>query len=188
MAAIEPKTVTLKNGKKVCLRTPIEEDAKKALNYLAEIFQDDHFFHTTAEEAKECWSEEKTKERFLSLYDNPSGLILVTETEDGVIISMSNVECSPKKRTSHVCEVGISILPDYRELGLGTIIMETMIEWAQNNPAIEKLRLGAWASNQRALALYEKMGFVEEGRKIKEVKYVDGTYDDCILMYRFVPG
>jgi RimJ/RimL family protein N-acetyltransferase len=64
--------------------------------------------------------------------------------------------------------------------------MQTMIDWATTNPVIEKLALGVWSKNAPAIALYQKMGFVEEGRKVKEVKYAEGTYDDCICMYQWV--
>ena len=82
--------------------------------------------------------------------------------------------------------LGISILPDYRNNGLGTAIMQTMVDWATAHPIIEKLALGVWAENTPAVALYEKMGFTEEGRKVCEIKYANGQYDDCVCMYRFV--
>lgn len=49
-------------------------------------------------------------------------------------------------------------------------------------PLLEKLNLLVLASNDRAISFYKKFGFVEEGRKIREVKIRDGHYDDNILM------
>ena len=42
------------------------------------------------------------------------------------------------------------------------------------------------ASNHRAQRLYERLGFVEEGRARRAVKDEDGRYDDVIAMARFL--
>jgi len=61
--------------------------------------------------------------------------------------------------------------------------METLIQWAQDNPAIEKIFLNVFATNQRAIRLYGNLGFKEEGRFIKAVKQPDGEYVDVLQMY-----
>ena len=185
MAAIEPKTVILKNGQEVCIRTPTVDDVPKTLDYLKAIFQDDRFFGLTTEEAKDIQTSEKQQERTDDHYRDDKKLLVVTVAGDK-IISMSHVDAATRIRNQHVAEVGISILSEYRSNGLGTAVMQAMIDWGTAHPVIEKLALGVWADNAPAIALYEKVGFIEEGRKIREVKYADGQYDDCICMYRFV--
>lgn len=185
MATIEPKTVTLKNGLEVCIRTPVADDTANLLEYLKAIFADDRFFMTTAEEAEARQTPEKEQEFLQSNYDNDSNLIMVTEA-DGKFVSMSHVSCGSKNRVRHVASLGISILPEYRGNGLGTLIMQTMIEWATRHPVIEKLALGVWDFNERAIALYKNLGFTEEGRKIQEVKFGPSDYADEILMYKDV--
>jgi RimJ/RimL family protein N-acetyltransferase len=64
--------------------------------------------------------------------------------------------------------------------------MQTLIEWAEAHPGIEKLTLGVFATNTRAIALYRKLGFAEEGRQPREVKFGPDDYVDLLLMYRFV--
>jgi ribosomal protein S18 acetylase RimI-like enzyme len=112
--------------------------------------------------------------------------LLVISENDGQIVSMSDIQAGERKRAAHVGQIGISILPEFRGMGLGTALMETMIEWAQRHPVIEKLALGVWAKNELAIRLYRKTGFIEEGRKVREVKFADGSYDDMVCMYRFV--
>ena len=43
------------------------------------------------------------------------------------------------------------------------------------------IELEVFFSNKRAAALYEKVGFQIEGRKLK-ARSVDGNYDDFIIM------
>ena len=64
-------------------------------------------------------------------------------------------------------------------------MLRCFIEWAEASPLIEKIGLGVFATNEPAIALYRKSGFVEEGRQPREVK-VGSEYVDVILMYRFV--
>ncbi len=185
MAIIEPRIVTLKNGKEACIRTRTLEDAEKSLKCIETVFADDRFFLTTLDEIRQQLSVEKYSERTQLFNEHEQKLLLIAEV-DGQIVSMSDVECGEKLRNQHVGRIGISILPEYRRIGLGTAIMETMIDWAASHPIIEKLALGVWAANKPAIGLYEKLGFVEEGRKVREVKYANGYYDDCVLMCKMV--
>ncbi|MHC4835172.1 MAG: GNAT family N-acetyltransferase [Planctomycetota bacterium] len=150
MAVIEPRQITLKNGKNVCIRTQVVEDIERSLAYLKAIFADDRFFLTTGEEAEEWQVPEKQQERIETYYQDEKKLLVVTIV-DNKIVSMSHVECDPKKRTQHVADLGISILTEYRGIGLGTEIMEVMIRWAIAHSIIEKLTLSVWAANKRAI-------------------------------------
>ncbi|MHC4552019.1 MAG: GNAT family N-acetyltransferase, partial [Planctomycetota bacterium] len=149
MATIEPKTVTLKNGKKVCIRNRTLDDAEAMQTYMEAIFADDRYFMSTTEESKEWLTFEVFKERTESFNGHEHKLIIITEA-DGQIISMSDVYCGPKNRNRHIGHIGISVHADYRDIGLGTVLMQTMIDWATTNPVIEKLALGVWSKNAPA--------------------------------------
>ena len=66
------------------------------------------------------------------------------------------------------------------------MLLETLLEWAEKNPIIEKVTLAVFSTNTRAQNLYRKSGFTEEGRCPKDMKLNDGTYIDSVLMYKFV--
>jgi len=68
-------------------------------------------------------------------------------------------------------------------LGIGRKLMESIIQWAQNNPAIEKVFLNVFSTNQKAIRLYKYLGFREEGRFINAIKQSDGEYVDVLQMY-----
>lgn len=74
----------------------------------------------------------------------------------------------------------------YREMGIGSMLLQALLDWAESNPFIEKVSLGVFASNHGAITLYKKMGFIEEGRKVKEFKMSENEYVDDILMYKLV--
>ena len=71
---------------------------------------------------------------------------------------------------------------DFRGLGLGTLLISALVEWARGNPNIEKINLGVHKTNDRAIATYKKIGFQVEGTRTKDLKYPNGVYVDTILM------
>ena len=71
----------------------------------------------------------------------------------------------------------------YRCRGIGEELLGALLLWAEENPFIEKVSGSVLSKNNGANALYKKMGFSEEGRKVDEVK-IHNTYIDEILLYK----
>ncbi len=84
----------------------------------------------------------------------------------------------------HLGELGISIREEYRNIGLGTTLIELAIEVAKRwLSGLEIIQLTTFSTNQRALHLYQKLGFKEFGRLPKGVKRSD-QYQDFVYMWR----
>lgn len=81
---------------------------------------------------------------------------------------------------AHAGHLGMGIIPAYRGQGLGRRLIETTLQ-AARNAGIERVELSVHADNSRAVALYEKVGFVREGLARKSVR-IDGRYKDAIQM------
>jgi ribosomal protein S18 acetylase RimI-like enzyme len=86
----------------------------------------------------------------------------------------------------HTAELGVGVVRGFRGIGIGTALMSYALKWAAEQ-GIEKVNLGVRVSNERAIALYRKFGFVEEGYKVREVKDHQGRYDNNLVMAYFVP-
>jgi RimJ/RimL family protein N-acetyltransferase len=71
-------------------------------------------------------------------------------------------------------------MPDYRGRGIGAQLAFAAIHAARENE-IERIELEVWASNTNAIALYHRLGFVEEGVQ-RRARLLDGRYDDSVLM------
>jgi Acetyltransferase (GNAT) family. len=89
---------------------------------------------------------------------------------------------SPK--VQHVGEIGINIMDGYRDMGLGYKMMNYAIDWARCRGYM-KLCLSVFSSNERAIHLYKKCGFREEGRRKAQFKIGD-TYVDEVEMGLFL--
>jgi ribosomal protein S18 acetylase RimI-like enzyme len=89
-------------------------------------------------------------------------------------------------RMRHAAKLEVMVDPVHRRRGLGRALMKGCIAWAEGAAGVEKLSLNVFADNEGALALYEELGFVEEGRRTREYKDPDGRYRDDVLMRRWV--
>ena len=86
------------------------------------------------------------------------------------------------KAVSHIASLTIVVHEGFQTQGVGTAIVEDLISWAKKSPKIEKIQLNVRDTNEKAIGLYKKLGFKEEGRLLKRVKISDDYYLDDILM------
>ena len=68
----------------------------------------------------------------------------------------------------------------YREAGIGTVVLETLIRESRSE-GLEILTLRVYSENDRAIHVYEKVGFKETGRIPGAVKR-DGRIRDLVTM------
>jgi ribosomal protein S18 acetylase RimI-like enzyme len=81
----------------------------------------------------------------------------------------------------HRAGFGMSVKKKYWHLGVGTALLSACIETARD-AGYEQLELEVVADNTRAIALYERLGFVTYGRRPHGFKFRDGSYIDELLM------
>ncbi|HLW16677.1 MAG TPA: GNAT family N-acetyltransferase [Actinomycetota bacterium] len=78
-------------------------------------------------------------------------------------------------------DLGMHLLSDFRGQGIGSEMMARAIDWARAQ-GLAKLTLEVWPHNERAIALYEKFGFVREGYHPKQWRRRSGESWDTISM------
>jgi ribosomal protein S18 acetylase RimI-like enzyme len=88
--------------------------------------------------------------------------------------------------TAHVVTLTIAVHEGFQGRGVGRRLMTHLIDWARAHPVVEKLELQVRSSNARAMHLYASLGFVEEGRKTRRLKYGPGDYRDDVYMALWV--
>lgn len=181
MASIEPVEFTCKDGRTARLRTPVPADAQIVWEYGKLNVADGVGSITTPEEFTLTIEEEATW--IAEHLEHPDDLIIVAEAEG--VIGLLNFKAMRRKRLAHHGSLGMSVHPDWRGRGVGFALLSKLIEWARANPRLSCVRLQVIADNERALGLYRKLGFVEEGRRRDFINYGDRVVDD-ILMYVMV--
>jgi RimJ/RimL family protein N-acetyltransferase len=78
-------------------------------------------------------------------------------------------------------EIGMLVAADRRGRGVGTALVAAAIEWARAR-GLHKLTLSVFPHNDAAIALYRKFGFVEEGRRINQIRRANGELWDLVEM------
>ncbi len=113
------------------------------------------------------------------------GQYLVAE-ENGNIVGHAVLVPLHLAAISHVANLTLVVNEGWQGKGIGTLLLQHLIDWAKSSSTIEKIELSVRASNARAIGLYKKMGFVEEGRLKNRIKIGAREYIDDVLMAFFV--
>ncbi|GAB7354686.1 hypothetical protein MBLNU459_g5106t1 [Dothideomycetes sp. NU459] len=92
------------------------------------------------------------------------------------------LKASSPDMTHHSCsELGIDILHQYQAQGYGAEAITWALDWAFGSARLHRVELMVLGWNERVKALYERLGFKEEGRK-RENLWRDGRWWDEIYM------
>lgn len=86
---------------------------------------------------------------------------------------------------AHRGSIGMGMLPAFRGQGLGRRLLDATVAKARET-GIRRFELSVHADNERAIKLYEKVGFVREGVS-KEAVFIDGHHIDVINMALILP-
>lgn len=131
------------------------------------------------------FSPEEMERIFEAGIENPSELCLLAKVGSEVIGAIS-VKSSKQFRISHIGNIFIAIKKDYWGHGLGTILLDEVIEWAQEMDLLKRLELTVQVRNQAAVHLYQKMGFVIEGTQVRGARTDEGEWLDLYYMGRLI--
>jgi len=111
-------------------------------------------------------------------------LVLVAEA-DGDVVGNILVSVDRGRATEHIGVLSICVARDWREVGVGTELVAGAQAWAAER-GLRKLSLGVFPDNERAIAVYERRGFVREGLRRRQYRSGD-EFRDELLMAWFPP-
>lgn len=111
-------------------------------------------------------------------------IFLLVEVK-GKIVGFTRCEGSKLSRFRHKAEFGICILKEYWGYGIGKVMIENILMWA-DTVGIKKISLSVVQTNTKAIQLYKKYGFVEEGLLINDRIHKDRKYYNTVVMGRIL--
>jgi RimJ/RimL family protein N-acetyltransferase len=116
-----------------------------------------------------------------------NSLAIVATVGDEIVGSLT-FDGGRRERLRHVGEFGISVAQAYAGQGIGKALIEYMLAWAERGGVVRKINLKVRVDNAPAIGLYERMGWVTEGRTTRDT-LIEGEFNDCLMMGRDVdPG
>lgn len=129
---------------------------------------------------------EKASENFIANIDgNSHQFVAVCRRANGdeMVVGTAGIHVSSSPRLRHSAGFGIMVHRDFQNKGVGSKLIEAILDVADNWLMLVRVELTVYTDNQRAIHLYEKYGFKKEGIK-KMASIRNGQYEDELLMSR----
>lgn len=167
---------------KINIRQATPADSNAILKYTKKILDETPYMISTSKE----YSNSIEDEEFWTRQTYVDGGVIFLAFSGRSLVGLLSANRQRRIRKRHTCSFGISVKKSHHGKGIGSLLMNELISWAEKQPGLEKINLEVFSNNLIARRLYQKLGFREEGRLLKEIKYSDGTYADLITMGMFL--
>ena len=122
-----------------------------------------------------------TKKRLAEL---APGLYRFVAVVDGRLIASATLYQEQNPRRRHAAGLGMGVHPDYWGHGIGSALMDALVDLADNWVNITRIELDVNTDNPAAVGLYKKFGFEIEGTR-RYHTYGDGRWAHSHFMARF---
>ena len=165
------------------IREAKPEDALEIIQYLKEVGGQSDYLTFGPEglpvtpQAEAAMLEHKHKE---------VGTVIYLAHREGKLMGVGSLDGMPR-RMSHRSELGLTVLRQEWNKGVGSALMNQLLNYAKNN-GIELIYLETAEENQRAIHLYEKYGFSKVGHWPGFFKLGDRYLDFVGMVLDLRPG
>jgi RimJ/RimL family protein N-acetyltransferase len=174
-----PLELTTKRGLDVIFRAAREEDAQRLLTHLDVIGPE---LNLKPGDLTITLEQEK---RLLRQYEESENSLFLIAEHQGQIVGSLTLYGGRRWSNAHVGQLGVSVRPELRSSGIGSLLLETAIAWSKEGGVVKRLEILSYETNERARQLYLKLGFEIEGLKraavMREGDYID-VYQMAMLL------
>ncbi len=115
--------------------------------------------------------------------ERPENMRAIVACTQGSIVGCATISIPVAVRRRHVGELGLAVHDAWERRGIGTKLLGSLLELADRWLNLTRIELTVFTDNSQAIALYEKHGFVREG-KLERYAFRDGGYADVYAMAR----
>jgi|SRR5712664_3034501 len=165
------RNATLKDGREIIVRLYHPDDKEALVSMYASMSQEALKWGMPPYDRARI-------DRWTSDLTNNTSLIARSEER---VVGHLYMFRTPYERRKGVADLLIYIHQDFQDLGLGTMMMGKAIELAKERK-FHRLGLTVVADNQRAIKVYEKVGFKKEGIARETFYGDDHRYHDEVEM------
>ena len=174
-----PISCLSRDGRPYIIRPITGNDAAQAIGFLRAVDQETRFL---AREPGEFNLTLEQEQAFLQKQLEAPRTWMATVDMAGEMVGICTAcERSNRLRMRHRATLAISVRQSHWRCGIGSALLAAAIDWCRRQ-GFEQLELEVEDGNIRALALYERFGFVAYGTRPRALKYADGSYGEEIYM------
>jgi len=170
-----------KTGIEIIIRYLEKGDEVEMTRYINELSKEKTFITFQGEEIT-FKGEKEYADGFLKKIAEKTAIKLLV-IHDSKIIGISDIGMG-ERTAKHVGIFGITVAKEFRNQGVGRLLMQVTLKEAENEiPALKIVTLEVFAKNPIAKKIYEGFGFIEYALLPNGISR-DNAFEDAILMYK----
>ncbi len=162
----------------IIYRNPAAGDAKKIVDFYNYVGGETSFLSFEKDEYPLGAEEQEAEIKRLEGNVNNTMLLALDGEE---IVGIATINSSHKLKSRHEGELGIVVAQKYQGQGIGSRLIQMLIDWCKGNGVTTRIRLDTRTDNTAAVSLYLKFGFVVEGC-LRNQTLLNGKYYDLYIM------
>jgi putative acetyltransferase len=108
---------------------------------------------------------------------------ILVATIDRELVGVIGLHTFSRPRINHRAEIGMMVRDDWQSKGVGTALIQAVVDLADRWLNLTRIELTVFTDNQPAIALYRKFGFEIEGT-LRRYAFRDGEFVDVYAMAR----
>ncbi|MFD2563643.1 GNAT family N-acetyltransferase [Aquimarina rubra] len=177
-----PKTYTTKNNQSIVIRQAVSDDAEPLLKLKLAYLKDTATLPLFANEYPNDIDQER---EMIQRYQSEKNSIILAAISENTIIGNLDLTGSWRKKMQHTGVIGMGVHTKWQNQGIGSLLLQSVLSWAQENQLLKVIWLEVYANNSPGVALYKKMKFIQSG-VLPNFFMEKGVYIDKIIMSREV--
>ena len=180
MGLLAAKEFRDNNQQPYTIRSAEPMDASSILKSLILIAETGPYILATAEKFRQM-PVEKEEQFLLTIKEDPRSIMLVA-ISGTTVAAIGDLQCYRDEKRTHVASLGVSVHPDFRCQGVGTVITQALIDWGRAVPGLETIKLSVMEPNKHARKIYQSLGFQAVAQFPRAYRLGPDQYADDITM------
>lgn len=156
-------------------------DAEAFLSLCCRLEEETTFMALEAGERKMSLKEQQG--HITNILNDSTATIFVAEINQE-LVGYCGIQVGNHIRDKHTAYIAMGVLQKHIRQGIGQALLQRVLQWALDQ-RLGRLELVVLCHNEAAISLYQKMGFVVEGRKKYSV-YCNGSFWDEYVMAKYM--
>jgi ribosomal protein S18 acetylase RimI-like enzyme len=160
-----------------------EEEIEENLKLLNLVIKETYFLAN-----RRTITEEQAEQFFYYWVSSGLAIYLVAKYgmgEEEKIVGHISVRPREEDRLEHIGNIGYLVHPDFRKLGIGTLLIKKSIELAAEK-GFEILIAEVSHDNTTSISIFKKFGFKKFGRLENALKVEENDYRDIIMFSKSI--
>lgn len=162
--------------KEVIYKSIDTKDYKNITKMIEKLADETNYYPFTSQDYNISEEEQKA---FIGKMNSQENCFILGCFDNDILVGVVYLYGGNRARNYHSCTLGIGVLKDYSNMGIGSNLISKAIDYAYNCDVIGKINIQVVKENKRAINFYKKYNFQIEGIE-KRSLFIDGRFYDSV--------